>query len=87
MNTAKLDDQEQNPYVYSTYHIANARTIVDTQLELGSGTFYPQERMRPTDELAKTYRTLLSYQKQFNSFFTNPMITLKLFKNYTAFCI
>ena len=49
MNTAKLDDQEQNPYVYSTDNIANARTIVDAQLELGSGSFYPQERMRPTD--------------------------------------
>ena len=36
--------------------------------------------MTPTDGLAKTYRTLLSYQKQFNSFFTSPTITLKTFQ-------
>ena len=80
MNTNKLDSQTQSPYAYSTYNIANARTIVDAQLELGSGIFYPQERMRPTSEIAKTYRTLLSYQKQFNSVFTSPTITLKSFQ-------
>ena len=36
--------------------------------------------MRPADELAKTYRTSLSYQKQFNFFFTSPTITLKTFQ-------
>lgn len=58
LNNAKLNDQRQNMFTFNTYKIAgNDRTIVDCQLELSNGIFYPQERLRPTSELTKTQKT------------------------------
>ena len=81
LNTAKLNDQEQNPFVFNTYGIANYRTFTDVQLELSNGVYYPQERHNPTTEIVKTYRTLLGYQKKFNAHFTSPLISLKDFQS------
>ena len=81
LNTAKPNNQEQNPLVFNTYNIANNRTFTDVQLELSNGIYYPQERHNPTTEIVKTYRTLLGYRKEFNAHFTSPLISLKDFQS------
>lgn len=81
LNNAKLNDQVQNMFNFNTFNIANGRTIIDAQLELGNGIFYPQERLRPTAELTKTYRALMEYDKGFNSYFTSPTIDISAFRN------
>lgn len=81
LNSAKLNDQKENPFVFNTYNIANGGTISDCQLELSNGVFYPTERLKPGTELIKTYRTLMGYGKQFNSYFTAPIIDVESFKN------
>ena len=81
LNDVKLNYQEQNMFLFNTYKIANDRTFSDAQLELSNRVFYPQERLQPTTELAKTYRTLMEYEKGFNSYFTSPAIDLESFKN------
>lgn len=81
MNDAKLGDTTQNPFIFNTYNIANGRTITMAQLELSNGIFYPQEQMNPTDELGKTYRTLLQYNKYFNDYLTAGSIDINSFQN------
>ena len=43
--------------------------------ELWNGVFYPKEWWNPTTELAKSYRTLVEYQKQSNSYTSNSNMT------------
>ena len=79
LNDDKLNDQEQNMFLFNSYNTANGQTFIDAELELSNGVFYPQERMQPATEVSKTYRTLMEYEKGFNSYFTSPTIDLKSF--------
>ena len=81
LNTAKLNNQEQNMFVFNTYNIANARTITSAQLKLGSGVSYPSEIMNPTTQMAKMHRELLEYKKGFNDILVGSTIDLKSFKD------
>ena len=80
LNPAKLDDQEQNMFVFNTYNIANARTITSARLEVGSGVFYPDEEMDPTTNITEVYRELQQYKRGFNDYLSGPTINLKTFK-------
>ena len=81
LNPAKLEDQEQNMFLFNTYNIANARTITSARLELGNGVFYPDEVMDPTTNITEVYRELQQYNKGFNDYLTGPTINLKTFKD------
>ena len=81
LNPAKLDDQEQNMFVFNTYNIANARTITSARLQLANGVFYPEEAMDPTSDITEVYRELQEYNKGFNDHLTGPTINVKLFKD------
>ena len=81
LNAAKLNNQEQI-CLFLLFFIADNQIITDATLELSNGVFYPMERWNPTTEfLEKSYRTLVEYQKQFNSYISNPIIDFKLFKD------
>ena len=81
LNTTKMNDQEQNFFVFNTYNIANARTITSARLELSNGVFYPQDNINPTTDIAKAYRDLTEYNKAFNDHLSGPTIDLKSFKD------
>lgn len=81
LNTAKMNDQEQNFFVFNTYNIANARTITSAQLHLSNGVFYPETIMNPTTEIAKVHRQLTDYTDALNDHLTGPSINLKSFKD------
>ena len=81
LNTAKMNDQEQNMFVFNTYNIANARTITSARLELSNGVFYPETSVNPTTEIANVYRRLIEYNKGYNDYLSAPTINLKSFKD------
>ena len=81
LNPAKLEDQEENMFLFNTFNIANARTITSARLEVGSGVFYPDEVMDPTNNTTEVYRELQQYKKAFNDYLSGPTIDLKSFKD------
>ena len=81
LNPAKFEDQEQNMFLFNTFNIANARTITSARLQVGSGVFYPDEVMDPTNNTTEIYRELLQYNKSFNDYLSGPTIDLKSFKD------
>ena len=81
LNDAKMSDQTQNPFLFNTYNIANNRTFSNARLELSNGIFYPKEELKPDTEIVQAYRTLMEYQKDFNTYYTSPTISLKSFKD------
>ena len=81
LNSDEIDSQEQNPYVYNTYNIANGQSFTECQLEIGNGVFYPTERMRPNQEISKTYRSLMQYQSSFHNYVMAPSFDQKTFQS------
>lgn len=67
--------------LFNTYNIANDQTITSAQLEMSNGVLHPQERMNPTFEKVKTYRTLMSFSKGFNGYLSGPTISLRSFQD------
>ena len=81
LNDAKLNDQTQNMLTFNTFNIANNRNFTNARLELSNGVYYPNEDLRPSTEVVQAYRTLMEYQKDTNSYFTSPLISLETFKS------
>lgn len=81
LNAAKLENQEQNFNTFDTYNIANAPTFTMAQLELSNGVFCPTEQMNPTNEVSKSYRQLIRYNKLFNDLLTGSQLTIDNFGN------
>ena len=81
INEAKLNSQTHNMLAFNTFNIANNRNFSYARLELSNGTYYPTQAMNPGVEIVQAYRTLMEYQKDNNSYFTSPTITLESFKN------
>ena len=81
LNTTKMNDQEQNMFVFNTYNIANARTITSAQLGLSNGVMYPERIIDPTTDIAEAYRKLTEYNKGYNDYLSGPSIDLKSFKD------
>ena len=51
------------------------------QLEIGNGVFYQTERMRPNEEISKTYRSLMQYQSSFKNYVMAPSFDQKTFQD------
>lgn len=68
-------------FLFNTYHTANGRTITPAQLEMSNSVLHPQERINLKVEVAKTYRTLISYTKEFNVYLSEPTVSLKSFQD------
>ena len=81
LNDAKMNDQTQNMFVFNTYNITNNQTITSARLELSNGVFYPNEDLHPSTEITQVYRNLMEYQKDANSLYTSPTISLESFKS------
>ena len=81
LNDTKLNDQTQNMLTFNTFNIANNRNFTNARLELSNGIYYPNEDLRPSTEVVQAHRTLMEYQKDTNSYFTSPTISLELFKS------
>ena len=67
--------------LFNTYNIMKGRTFTKAQLELRNDVFFRLQIMNPTSEIAKTYRKLVEYQKQLNSYASKPLINLKSFED------
>ena len=67
-------------FLFNIFAIANHQTITNAQLELSNGVLYPQERMKRNKEVARAYRTLTRYSRQFNYVLSGPTINANIFK-------
>ena len=81
LNSTKMNDQEQNMFVFNTYNIANARTITGAQLELSNGVLYPRRIINPTKDIAEAYRKLIEYNMGYNDYLSGSTINFKSFKD------
>ena len=62
LNSAKLNNQEGNMFLFNTYNIANGQSFTQAQLELKNGVYYPQKSIQSKIEISKTYNTLMKYK-------------------------
>ena len=76
-----MNDEEKHMFLFNTYNTANGQTITPAQLEMSNSVLHPQERINLKVEVAKTYRTLISYTKGFNVYLSEPTVSLKSFQD------
>ena len=76
-----MNHQEKNSFIFSTFNIRNGKTVTSCILELSNGTFYPEIALNPKDEEARTFRTLLRYNKQLNYHLSGSLIDKTTFRN------
>ena len=84
-NDANQESQEENPFIYNTFSVANARTLTSCQLELGNGNYYPENEYLPSTELSRVYRDVLKYVHGNNDFKNGTQLTISNFKDIYPF--
>lgn len=81
LNSDVMGDQTKNPFIFNTYNIRDGKTVSNCRLELSNGIYYPEKATEPTNELSKTFRSFIRYNKQMNYHLAGSLITQNTFKD------
>ena len=84
-NDANQDAQANNPFLYNTFSVANARTLTSCQLEVGNGNHYPENEYQPSTEMTRVYRDALKYVHGVNDYKGGPLLTRANFSTIFQF--
>ena len=61
INTANIDSQTANPFLYNTFNLPNNANISRCYLEVGNGNEYPDIHLKPATDPARVFREVMSY--------------------------
>ena len=86
INTANIDDQRSNPFLYNTFSVStDPRTLNRCYLEVGNGNEYPDIAYQPNDDLSRVYRDLMSYVYANNDYQGGTLLNISNFKTLFPF--
>lgn len=81
INTANINSQTANPFLYNTFTVNTNKTLNRCYLEIGNGEEYPDIHYKPTDDLSRVYRDVMSYVYANNDFHGGTMLNRDNLKN------
>ena len=82
INSANLNNQLQNPFLYNTFSIStNPRTLTRCHLEVGNGNEYPRLHYKPTEDTSRVFRDVNAN----NDLQGGTLLTISNFKNLYPF--
>ena len=61
INTANIDSQTANPFLYNTFNLPNNAKVSRCYLEVGNGNEYPDIHFKPATDPARVFRNVMSY--------------------------
>ena len=61
INTANIDSQTANPFLYNTFNLPNNANMSRCYLEVGNGNEYPDIHFKPATDPARVFREVMSY--------------------------
>ena len=67
-NDARQASQTENPFLFDTFNVANNRTLVSCQLEVGNGNKYPENEYTPSAEISRVFRDVHKYSYTENEY-------------------
>ncbi|CAH3166481.1 unnamed protein product [Porites lobata] len=68
INTANIDSQTANPFLYNTFNLPNNANISRCYLEVGNGNEYPNIHFKPATDSARVFREVMGYVYANNDF-------------------
>ena len=69
IKTPNIESQTANPFLYNTFSVStNPRTMTRCYVEVGNGNEYPDIHYKPSSDLSRVYRDVMSYVYASNDF-------------------
>ena len=85
INTANIDSQTANPFLYNTFNLPNNANISRCYLEVGNGNEYPDIHLKPATDPARVFREVMSYVYANNDFQGGTLLNRTNFENLFPF--
>ena len=61
IDTARIDSQTANPFLYDTFDLPNNANISRCYLEVANGNEYPDIHFKPSTDMTRVFRSVMSY--------------------------
>ena len=68
IDTARIESQTENPFLYDTFDLPNNAYISRWYLEVANGNEYPDLHFKQSTDISRVFRTVLSYVYANNDF-------------------
>ena len=85
INTANIDTQTANPFLYNTFNLPNNANISRCYLEVGNGNEYPDIHFKPATDPARVFREVMSYVYANNDFQGGTLLNRTNFESLFPF--
>ena len=85
INTANIDSQTANPFMYNTFALPNNANISRCYLEVGNGNEYPDIHLKPATDPARVFREVMSYVYANNDFQGGTLLNRSNFESLFPF--
>ena len=85
INTANIDSQTANPFLYNTFNLPNNANMSRCYLEVGNGNEYPDIHFKPATDPARVFRNVMSYVYANNDFQGGTLLNRSNFETLFPF--
>ena len=85
INTANIDLQTANPFLYNTFNLPNNANISRCYLEVGNGNEYPDIHFKPATDPARVFREVMGYVYANNDFQGGTLLNRSNFESLFPF--
>ena len=85
INTANIDSQTANPFLYNTFNLPNNANVSRCYLEVGNGNEYPDIPFKPATDPARVFRNVMSYIYANNDFQGGTLLNRTNFESLFPF--
>ena len=85
INTANIDSQTANPYLYNTFNLPNNANVSRCYLEVGNGNEYPDIHFKPATDPARVFREVMGYVYANNDFQGGTLLNRTNFESLFPF--
>ena len=85
INTANIDSQTANPFLYNTFNLPNNANISRCYLEVGNGNEYPDIHFKPATDPARVFREVMGYVYANNDFQSGTLLNRSNFESLFPF--
>ena len=86
INTPNIGSQTANPFLYNTFSVStNPRTLNRCYIEVGNGNEYPDIHYKPSSDLSRVFRDVMSYVFANNDFQGGTLLNRQNFENIFPF--
>ena len=85
INTASIDSQTENPFLYNTFNLPNNANISRCYLEVGNGNEYPDIHFKPATNPARVFKEVMGYVYANNDFQGGTLLKRSNFESLFPF--